>query len=123
MNLEIKEKIDNRVRKEHGIALDDKDPIYAVITANEIILEEQLKQLHAIFENQLIDMEQITKNYLTNAKELLEKRLTLALKNAKKELEEPKPQIIEKEKTTFAIPIISLVIGFILGYGLSLFIL
>jgi hypothetical protein len=124
MDQQLKDKIVEVVRKEHRIALDDKDPIFAIITANDIILEEQLKQLNNIFELQLIEMEQVTKNYLENAKELLEKRLTIALIDAKKELEKPqKIENITEEKTVTTTIIITLVIGFILGYGLSLFIL
>ena len=124
MDQELKEKILNSVRREHGIALDNKDPIFAIITANDIILQEQIKQLHNIFEQQLIDMEQVTKNYLENGKELLEKRLTIALQEAKKTLNEPQEtNTIKEEKPTIAIPIISLIVGCILGYGFSLFIL
>jgi len=124
MDQELKEKILNSVRREHGIALDNKDPIFAIITANDIILQEQIKQLHNIFELQLIDMEQVTTNYLENGKELLEKRLTIALQEAKQTLQESQEtNTIKEEKPTLAIPIISLIVGCILGYGFSLFIL
>jgi len=125
MDEELKDKIINTVRKEHGITLGRRDPIFAIITANNLILKEQLKQLNNIFELQLIEMELVTKNYLEKGKELLEKKLTIALHEAKKSLEVTQPQMTpkQKEKSTLTNPIITLVIGFILGYGLSLFLL
>jgi len=123
MEEELKDKIINTVRKEHGITLGRRDPIFAIITANDLILEEQLKQLNNIFELQLIEMEQMTKNYLENGKELLEKKLTLALHEAKKSLNTPQPRSKQEEKNILTNPIITTVIGFILGYGLSLFLL
>lgn len=124
MEEDLKEKIINTVRKEHGITLGRRDPIFAIITANDLILEEQLKQLNNIFELQLIEMEQMTKNYLENGKELLEKKLTLALHETKKSLETPQqPRSKQEEKNILTNPIITTVIGFILGYGLSLFLL
>ena len=124
MEEELKDKIINTVRKEHGITLGRRDPIFAIITANDLILEEQLKQLNNIFELQLIEMEQMTKNYLENGKELLEKKLTLALHEAKKSLEtSQQPRSKQEEKNILTNPIITIVIGFILGYGLSLFLL
>lgn len=124
MEEELKDKIINTVRKEHGITLGRRDPIFAIITANDLILEEQLKQLNNIFELQLIEMEQMTKNYLENGKELLEKKLTLALHEAKKSLETPQQLTLkQEEKNILTNPLITTVIGFILGYGLSLFLL
>jgi len=124
MDENLKDNIINIVRKEHGITLGRRDPIFAIITANDLILEEQLKQLNNIFELQLIEMEQMTKNYLENGKELLEKKLTLALHEAKKSLETPQqPTLKQEEKNILTNPLITTVIGFILGYGLSLFLL
>jgi len=124
MDENLKDNIINTVRKEHGITLGRRDPIFAIITANDLILEEQLKQLNNIFELQLIEMEQMTKNYLENGKELLEKKLTLALHEAKKSLETPQqPTLKQEEKNILTNPLITTVIGFILGYGLSLFLL
>ena len=124
MDENLKDNIINTVRKEHGITLGRRDPIFAIITANDLILEEQLKQLNNIFELQLIEMEQMTKNYLENGKELLEKKLTLALHEAKKSLETPQqPTLKQEEKNILTNPLITTIIGFILGYGLSLFLL
>jgi len=123
MEEELKDKIINTVRKEHGITLGRRDPIFAIITANDLILEEQLKQLNNIFELQLIEMEQMTKNYLENGKELLEKKLTLALHEAKKSLETSQQPTSKQEENILTNPIITTIIGFILGYGLSLFLL
>jgi predicted N-formylglutamate amidohydrolase len=124
MDQELKERVINSIRKEHGITVDKNDPMFAIVTANDMVLQEQRKQLNNIVEHQLIEMEQVTNNYLKNAKELLEKRLTVALKEAKKELEKPqKIENITETKTAMQTIIITLIIGFILGYALSLFIL
>jgi len=119
----LKEKIVNRIRKEHKITLYDTDPIFAIITANEIILEEQLKQLNKTFERQLIEMEMVTNNYLDSSKNLLEKRLILLLQELKKTIEQPQEDKREKPNNTLTNPIVTMVIGFILGYGLSLILL
>ena len=121
MKRELKDNIINRVRKEHGITLADKDPIFAIITANELIFEKQIDEFNKNLELQLIEIEQVTKNYLKEGKELLEKKLTIALHEAKKRLEEP--QQTKKQELTHTTTIITLVIGFILGYGLSLMLL
>jgi len=123
MKEELKSRIIKTIRREHGIVIDKRDPIFAIVTANDIILEEQLKELNTIFEGQLQEMEQITKSYLENGKELLEKKLTLALHDAKKRLNEAPSKNIKEERNSLTIPLITLVIGFILGYGLSLFLL
>lgn len=126
MDKDLKEKILNTIRKEHGLAIDNKDPMFALLTANEIILEQELKQLNSIFSDQLIEMELVTKNYLKNAKELLEKRLTLALKESKKELltiQQPTPIPIENKNHNLTIPLLCLITGILIGYGISLFIL
>lgn len=126
MDKDLKEKILNTIRKEHGLAIDNKDPMFALLTANEIILEQELKQLNSIFSDQLIEMELVTKNYLKNAKELLEKRLTLALKESKAELQtiqQATPIPIENKNHNLTIPLLCLITGILIGYGISLFIL
>jgi hypothetical protein len=127
MTQEEKEKVLEAIRKKHGIAIDKNDPLFAMITANEIILERQLKQQSNIFVEQLIDMENITKKYLTQSKELLEVKLTLAVKEAKKQLQENNQQNKEETKENRANsvirPILFILTGIIIGYTVALLIL
>lgn len=127
MKAEEKEKILEAIRKRHGIAIDITDPLFAMVTANEIILEKQFEQQNRIFAEQLIEMEIITKNYLTESKELLEKKLTLALKEAKTQLKQNKQQNKEETKGNRANniirPILFIITGIIIGYTTALIIL
>jgi hypothetical protein len=127
MTQEEKEKVLEAIRKKHGIAIDKNDPLFAMITANEIILERQLKQQSNIFAEQLIDMENITKKYLTQSKELLEVKLTIAVKEAKAQLQENNQQNKEETKENRANSIIRptlfILTGIIIGYTVALLIL
>ncbi|CAA6815228.1 MAG: Unknown protein [uncultured Sulfurovum sp.] len=127
MKAEEKEKILEAIRKRHGIAIDITDPLFAMVTANEIILEKQFEQQNRIFAEQLIEMEIITKNYLTESKELLEKKLTLAIKEAKTQLKQNKQQNKEETKGNRANniirPILFIITGIIIGYTTALIIL
>ena len=127
MREEEKEKIQEAIRKKHGIAIDINDPLFAIVTANEIILERQLKQQNKYFSEQLIEMEMVTKKYLTQSKELLEKKLTLAIKEGKEKLQENNQQSREEPKESKANnlmnPIIFIITGIIIGYTVALLIL
>ena len=127
MRQEEKEKILEAIRKRHGIAIDKNDPLFAMLTANEIILERQLKEQNKHFSEQLIEIEMVTKNYLTQSKELLEKQLTQLIKEAKKQLQENNQQNKEetKENKTNSIlrPTLFIITGIIIGYTTALLIL
>ena len=120
-----KEEILNTIRKEHKLALGSKDPMFALVTANEIVLNKQLEHINNIFSDQLIEIESVTKHYLNNAKEVLEKRLTLALEESKKQLEVKPPIQVEKEQnsTSLTTYLLFTITGIIIGYTLALFIL
>ena len=127
----MKEKEKNQIleaiRKRHGIAIDINDPLFAIVTANEIMLERQIKQQNKHFSEQLIEMETITQRYLTQSKELLEKKLTLALKEAKEKQQENNQQTEEKTKENRANsiirPILFILTGIVIGYTTALLIL
>lgn len=127
MKKEEKEKILEAIRKKHGIAIDINDPLFAIVTANEIMLERQLKQQNKHVTEQLVEMEMVTKKYLTQSKELLEKKLTLALKEAKEKLQENNQQNKEDTKdnksNSIMHPILFIVTGIIIGYTTALLIL
>jgi len=126
MKEEEKENILETIRREHRIAIDKNDPLFAMLTANEIILERQLKHQNSIFAEQLIEMELLTNKYNTQSKEILEKQLTHIIKEAKREFKDtPQNKEITKESRVKSIiyPILFIVTGIIIGYSTALLIL
>jgi len=123
MSKEEKEKILETIRKRHGIAIDMNDPLFAIITANEIMIEKQLKEQSKHFTEQLIEMEHITNKYLTQSKELLEVKLSLAVKKAKEQLKINKKETKENKPNSFIRPILFIITGIIIGYTTALLIL
>ena len=43
MNKELKEDIIDKIRREHHLNIKIDDPLFAMVTANEIVLQEQIK--------------------------------------------------------------------------------
>ena len=123
MKQEEKEQILETIRKRHGIAIDMNDPLFAIVTANEIMIEKQLKEQSKHFTEQLIEMEHITNKYLTQSKELLEVKLSLAVKEAKEQLKINKKETKENKPNSFICPILFIITGIIIGYTSALLIL
>ncbi len=127
MKPEEKEEILETIRKKHGIVIDKNDPLFALVTANEIMLERQIKQQNKYFNEQLVEIEIVTNKYLTQSKELLEKKLTLALKEAKEKLQENnqqhKKETKENKENSIIRPILLIITGIIIGYTTALLIL
>ena len=126
MNKEFKEEIIDKIRRDHNLVIKKGDPLFAIVTANEMVLQEQIKQINKIFEEQQISSEITTQNYLNQAKELLEQKLTHLLKSLHQSInktkQEQKQQQIENKKL-LQHPLLLLIIGMITGYSLALFIL
>ena len=122
-----KEQILEAIRHRHGIAIDISDPLFAIITANEIVLERQINQQDKQFKEQLIEIEMVTQNYLTKSKELLEKKLTIALKEAKERLQTNTQQNQERTKehkeNRSIYPALYILTGIVIGYTTALLIL
>ncbi len=126
-----KEEILNQIRKEHGIALDSKDPIFAVITANEIILKTYIKELEEQLIVQKNEIERITEQYLNRAKELAEKKISHATQKAQEKIIQTSHEVgigqqanrTDATKNSPALLLLYMVGGAILGYGLALFLL
>ena len=127
MESKEKEQILEAIRHRHGIAIDINDPLFAIITANEIVLERQINQQDKQFKEQLIEMEMVTQNYLTKSKELLEKKLTIALKEAKERLQTNTQQNQERTKehkeNRSIYPALYILTGIVIGYTTALLIL
>lgn len=121
-----KEKTLEAIRKEHGLQLDRKDPIFAIITANEIILSQQTKALESFLLQQRIEIESITQEYLKEAKVLAEQKISATTQAAQKELlstletASPKPISPTNNKVLL---LFTLLIGGIIGYSLALWVL
>jgi len=122
MTEEIKEQILDSIRKNHGIVIDRKDPIFAVLTANDIILHKYIHEVEESLFLQKTEIEDITKKYLLATKELAEKRLMAALQEAQVKLEEKTHKSTNSNHCTTYL-FLSGVTGVTLGYGLALFIL
>ena len=126
MEEEIKENIIDKIRREHNLVIKKGDPLFAMVTANEIVLQEQIKQINKIFEEQQISSEIATQNYLNQAKELLEQKLTHLLKSMHQSINKTKQkqkQEQTEDKKLLQHPLLLLIIGMITGYSLALFIL
>jgi len=79
-----KEEILNSILKEHGVTLNSKDPIFAILTANEIILNTYTKELEQQLIFQKNQIEHITEQYLNKAKVLTEKKISSVVAKNKK---------------------------------------
>lgn len=121
-----KEKILDAIRKEHGLVIDSKDPIFAVLTANEIILSRHTNTLEAFLLQQKIEIESITQEYLKEAKVLAEQKISAATQAAQREvlstLETASPKPISRANNKVPL-LFALLTGGILGYTLALLVL
>jgi len=128
MTSEKKKEIIDHIRQIHKIAIDEDDPVFAIITANEIIFEEQMKKQDIMFTKHLANIETITELYLSKAKELAEEKISNAVGDAYTQLEQfkskAKEELTTKQPTiTNRISIvywITLLIAAAVGYGVAL---
>lgn len=94
-----KEEILNQIRKQHKIALDYDDPIFALVTANEIILNHYINKLDQKHIQQKVDIETITEQYLTKAKELAEKQILHATQKAHEQIIQTTQKLRAEQRT------------------------
>jgi len=123
-----KEEILNSIRKEHGVTLNSKDPIFAILTANEIILNTYTKELEQQLIFQKNQIEHITEQYLNKAKVLAEKKISYVTQQAQEKIiqtshETELNELPSDTKTAFPLLLLCTVLGAILGYGLALLLL
>lgn len=113
-----KKVIINEIAKKNNILLDENDPIFAVITANELIQEDFILKLDKLFIKHKVDLETYKTNILKELKEFAN-----TTKDSLKELQlNEQPTIIENKKINsniillvIASQVIFLLIGIILG--------
>ncbi len=134
MTPEKKKEIIDHIRQTHKIAIDEDDPIFAVITANEIVFEEHMKNQDIMFTEHLANIETNTELYLSKAKDLAEVKISKAVENAHTQLEQFKREAKEElavtpsmESTiTNKIPVaywVMLLFAAAFGYGAALVLL
>jgi len=88
MTDEQKEEILNAIRKTHGIATTEKDPIFALVTISEIVFSEYIKKVDLMFTQHEVNVETTTEKYLSKVKELAEVKISKAVDNAYSQLEQ-----------------------------------
>lgn len=94
---EKKEEILNAIRKK-GIAIDAKDPLFALLIASEFALVDYLNKVDLLFSQHLQSMESATVRYQTEAKELAEVKISKAVNDAFNRLDKYKEEIDEAMK-------------------------
>ena len=95
MTDEQKEEILNAIRKAHGIATTPKDPLFALITANEYAMSHYMAKIDLLFMEQMSDMEAARLRFQNDAKELAEIKISKAVNNAFDRLDAYKKEIDE----------------------------
>ncbi|EPR3147579.1 TPA: conjugal transfer protein TraM [Campylobacter jejuni] len=64
-----KKELIDEIAKKHHIILDENDPIFAVVSANEIIFESFIKQIDTLFLKQKSDLETFKVNIINDIKD------------------------------------------------------
>lgn len=88
MTDEQKEEILNSIRKTHGIATTEKDPIFSLLTISEIVFSEYMKKIDLMFTQHEANVETTTEKYLSKVKELAEVKITTATNSTLEQLEQ-----------------------------------
>jgi len=134
---ESKEEISNAIRKAHKVSISASDPLFALLTANEIIFEDQLAKIDIQNMEFYAKLKSFTKEIQDEAKNLAEVRISKAVNGAferlddyKKEIEEVKapPSSEEQKKSGVNLEkmmwyVFGLFTSACLGFGLGLIIL
>lgn len=81
------DEIISKVAKQHGLALDRNDPIFAIITANEVMFEDFVTRIENSFVGHMREIEGMTAKYIADAKQLAEVHIGAAVEETYKVLE------------------------------------
>lgn len=121
MTPEQKQEILNKIREVHKIGVDETDPFFAIITANEVAFEDHLAKMDI----QNMEFYAKMESFLQETRNLAEVRISKAVNEAlerlddyKKEIEEIKatqePQALNSKPGVYyaLIPIIAAAAGF-----------
>jgi hypothetical protein len=89
----------NKIREIHGISTTEKDPIFAIITANEIAFEDHLAKIDIQNMQFYAKLASFTKEIQDEAKNLAEVRISRAVNGAFERLDDYKKEIEEVKAT------------------------
>jgi len=89
----------NKIREIHGISTTEKDPIFAILTANEIAFEDHLAKIDIQNMEFYAKLESFTKEIQDEAKNLAEVRISRAVNGAFERLDDYKKEIEEVKAT------------------------
>ncbi len=92
---EKKQELLNKIRELHKISVDDDDPLFALITANEYAFLDHMSKVDILFKDQLSNIEEATKRYQDEIKELAEVKISKAVNDAFNRLDAYKKEIDE----------------------------
>jgi len=106
MTHEQKEEILNAIRKTHGIATTEKDPIFSLVTISEIVFREYMKKMDLMFTQHEANVETTTEKYLSKVKELAEIKISKAVEDAYQKLEKFKDEAKDDPSSSTQIPMI-----------------
>lgn len=90
-----KEEVSNAIRKAHKISISASDPLFALLTANEIIFEDQLAKIDIQNMEFFAKLKSFTKEIQDEAKNLAEVRISKAVNGAFERLDDYKKEIEE----------------------------
>jgi len=89
------EEILNAIRKTHGISTSETDPIFALLTANEIAFQDHLAKMDIQNMEFYAKLKSFTKEIQDEAKNLAEVRISKAVNGAFERLDDYKKEIEE----------------------------
>lgn len=98
MDKEIYDKIKEKIAKEHHLIIDEKDPIFAILTANEIVLSEYVNKLDQVISINLLNLENQYEKIIKESKELAENRISIAIEKTKEDLQNTRNNILKDIK-------------------------
>lgn len=96
MTEELKEEIIKEVATRHKILLDKNDPVFAILTANELVIGSFLKAVELKEQKHFSNIEGMTSKFIADAKELAEIKIGSAVNETYKILEKKQSIAIEQ---------------------------
>lgn len=86
----------NAIRKAHGIATTEKDPIFSLVTISEIVFSKYMQKMDLMFTQHEANLETMTEKYLSKSKELAEVKISNAVEDTYQKLDEIKTTTIKE---------------------------
>ena len=104
MTPEQKQEILNKIREVHKIGVDEDDPFFAILTANEVAFEDHLAKLDTQNMEFYAKMESFLKEIQKETKNLAEVRISKAVNETFERLDDYKKEIEEVKATLSPTP-------------------